>query len=264
MTFPSELLKSLLLANLIVDERSENLFFTPHNFPEVQQKLKNIFDEIQLEKEYSREELSSQNDFFYLNIPISVADTNVEKPTYNYRKVKVEVKQYSSLKEFMKSMFKQIPIKERKVDLFLQTLKFDQEINIDGMESNIIDYYRKELQKMLNNELITQNRKIVKKRSLTDDSIFKHIQMLYVYADMIEGHGYADNKLCVLRVIPWKSSAQSEGIHIRFENPEFYPVCRNYFDSINILINNREHEISFDLDSIEPVYIQFIYLCPRP
>lgn len=259
MTFPSELLKSLLLANLIVDERSENLFFTPHNFPEVQQKLKNIFDEIQLEKEYSREELSSQNDFFYLNIPISVADTNVEKPTYNYRKVKVEVKQYSSLKEFMKSMFKQIPIKERKVDLFLQTLKFDQEINIDGMESNIIDYYRKELQKMLNNELITQNRKIVKKRSLTDDSIFKHIQMLYVYADMIEGHGYADNKLCVLRVIPWKSSAQSEGIHIRFENPEFYPVCRNYFDSINILINNREHEISFDLDSIEPVYIQLLF-----
>lgn len=86
------------------------------------------------------------------------------------------------------------------------------------------------------------------------------LRMLYVYTDIISPHMYADKMLALLRVIPnYIAADQKHGIHLKFNNPEFYPVCKDYFETIEILISNREFDIEFIQYVKNPVYIKLLF-----
>lgn len=92
----------------------------------------------------------------------------------------------------------------------------------------------------------------------TDNLIFEqNIRMLYIYSDIVELRTYAHKKLELLRIIPYRNS--DDGIHIRFENPEFLTLSKSYFDRITIIVNNRERDIKFDKNNYEPVFVQLLF-----
>lgn len=103
------------------------------------------------------------------------------------------------------------------------------------------------------------NRKRRETRNMSAVRDPRELRMLYVYTDIVEGHAYANKNLRVLRVIPYAPDAIYRGIHVCFEKLEFYGLAKKYFDSINLILNNREFEISFTKGSTEPVYAQLIF-----
>lgn len=86
------------------------------------------------------------------------------------------------------------------------------------------------------------------------------LHMLFVYTDIISPHMYANKMFTLLRVIPnYHINDQRNGLHIKFNTPEFYPVCKDYFETIEILISNREYEIELLQHVKNPIYIKLLF-----
>lgn len=85
-----------------------------------------------------------------------------------------------------------------------------------------------------------------------------HLHMIFVFTDIIEPHMYASKWFKLLRTIPNYYSKQTfvDGLWLRFDTPEYYPVSERYIESISISVTNREIPILFHKTNIQPIYIQ--------
>lgn len=94
--------------------------------------------------------------------------------------------------------------------------------------------------------------------SINSAKRLKTLNMLFIYCDLVETHMYANHELRLLRIVPgYRPIASStSGIHLRFHLPEYYPLCKSWFDTISIAIANRGTTIKFDENNIHPIFIQ--------
>lgn len=100
-------------------------------------------------------------------------------------------------------------------------------------------------------------KKLKRSRREINSPFEQNIRMLYIYSDIVDLRIYAHKKLELLRIIPYRNS--ENGVHVRFDNPEFLPLSKSYFDRITIIVNNRERDIKFDQYNYEPVFVQLLF-----
>lgn len=103
----------------------------------------------------------------------------------------------------------------------LEKFKFEEEIR-----NKIVDIMKNQTD--LNHPLTA---------AVTDDSNDTNMHMLYLYTDIIEPHMYANHTFSFLRCIPGCKNNKS-GLHIVHEHLEFYPVSKQFIDTVSIVLTD--------------------------
>lgn len=248
----------------------DKLFNNPNFVHKLKSKIEDIFTLIDCDLFY--EKVTPSSSYFEIDIPIDVDDISLATPSFTYKTVIIENKFYPSLKDFMIEIFKQIPSINRNLKLFINSFNFDDDLNnpMSSFATNrpkLFDFYHDIVFKKLNEMKFDKTTQKRQKRSLvnqrmTESSIQPYsVNMIFVYSDIVNIHAYAEHQLELLRIIPTYDLKEisAHGYHEKFINPEFYPVTRNYFDSISIKIVNREYDLRFNKRNLEPVYIQLLF-----
>lgn len=250
----SILLKNLYYLRVVTDDlrnETENSKLRP--------KFGQIMFQLDL-RFYRSHAIPIHGDYFLMNIPISKEITE-DGDVYSYRQIIIASKKYASVGDFIGEIFEQIPDSQRDKKLFLESMRSDQIFNDKEIENLPVEKLLRDRLKVWIDDQLIDIEKRTKRQVLEMTAVreLDYIQMLYVYSDIVGSHAYSNRRIATLRIIPFTLSARYEGVHVRFDNPEFYPLSRNYFDSIFIWINNREHELTFIIPTIQPVYIQLLF-----
>lgn len=89
-------------------------------------------------------------------------------------------------------------------------------------------------------------------------NLLPHLHMIFVFSDVVGYHWYANKRYKLLRTIPnyYSVNTFNDGLWIRFDTPEYYPVSENYIESISIAVTNREYPINFARNNSQPIYCQ--------
>lgn len=184
-------------------------------------------------------------DYFMVNIPTSIKRKINDHLIFGYQAVMVVVQRYVDLNHFLREMFSQLHEPYEKVKVFLLALQQNITINLFDTPNqlNAIRFYRKILADVIRNKLedeeqLRRANKRRSKRAISIEETIRPIRMLYVYSNIVDPRTY---------------------YYLRFENPEFVQLSKNYFDSITIQITNREHDLKFNSMNYEPVYLQLLF-----
>lgn len=306
------------LDNVVIDSFSE--------------KLAKVMEEIDFNQKYETfKPIDSDSNTFILEFPIEkVVENGIV--SYKSHDVTVEIMKYDSLKDFFNYIVRQVPVKDRHLDVILENLSFDDKDPIfQPQYKTAIEKFKKLFQKVqqkfniknvptpsdssinpldksssLSNNPPTQvpsNKLAEVQTKPLDDSLQlpapsnnsfilpenqqantsvkpvnvppqsqdeqvgdisfiyvplrKQIQMLFVYTDIVNSHTYASKHLKLLRIIPHYNTS-SDGIHLTFDSPEFYPVSKTYFEDISILISNRGKSVHLK-SGVQPIYVQLLF-----
>lgn len=93
------------------------------------------------------------------------------------------------------------------------------------------------------------------KRKKNEKKILNNTHMLFIYSDIVDFSIYTNRLFKILRIVPFFPIRVEKGVHKIYTAPEYYPVSRNFIDSIGIKINNRGESLRFETDDI-PIYLK--------
>lgn len=258
----TDMLLTIFLANLYIDneDRPDN----EHIRRKLYKEFVDISEDLQWQSDYYIQSLpeAEEKNFFMLNVPIDVDNINAENPVFDYRPVFVRANLYFSIKEFMMDLFDQIPYDQKRGDLLMKSIEMDEilhkPIKITRQSVQSVDVDNKNVDNDNDEESRKKRSEKRSRREYKVPIMSNYVQMLHVSTDIICPHAYAYRQLKLLRVIPFSDDVTMSGLHLRFEHLEFFPLIKNYFDSIAIKITNRDNEITFQED-IQPIYLQLFF-----
>lgn len=237
---------------------------------DVDNKVKEIvddfIDELLHRTEYVPNNIPSTENYLKISVPLEVVNDEIVYDLWYFE----YDKEYIDLKTFFKAIFRGIPLGLRKPRLFFKSFILNSNLsdvssNFATKQRSLFNFYNNNVKDILAS--LRDDILYTKKRKREDQyftpqrkKALEYVHMLYVYCDIVTGHAYADQTLDVLRIIPgYTRDVCLRGYYEKFINPEFYPVNKNYFDSISIKINNREDDLSFSEHNFEPVYLQLLF-----
>lgn len=232
------------------------------------------------DQEYVVKEKKPKTDYFNVLIPYD------ENKTDKFITVAVEVKTYEQLKKFMDGLIQQLPKENRNHQFLTKILQNSltdiiqsREKEANNNDSNITSSYTDNtivsqatnLDGALLNSLLGlyqtiksdngSGNKITRSSNLIKDSnnssnISTASQMIYIFSTLIRPHMLSNNSVKILRAIPcYGENTNSIGVHHVYSSPEYYPLEKNYFNSIDInIVASKGNLIEFKNSDI-PVYI---------
>lgn len=192
----------------------------------------------------------------YNYFPIYVPYQETKDGVMSQLRITMPIKKYFSLYEFFHTMIANFPPDHRTPNMLLTIFK---KISLAK------DYDLEVLKQIKNVFLEVANTPII---NHGDDALLErrfsvnhpNLRMLFVYCDIVSSQIYANRMLNLLRVIPfYQSMSVRDGIHIKFDSPEFYPLSKEYFESISIIVSARENEIYFNDSNRNPIYMKLLF-----
>lgn len=93
------------------------------------------------------------------------------------------------------------------------------------------------------------------KRKKNENYILNNTHMLFIYTDIVDFSIYANRLFKLIRIVPFYPLKVNEGVNQLYTAPEYYPLSKNFIDSISIKINNRGEPLRFITEDI-PIYIK--------
>lgn len=257
--------------------------------------LKNIIKNVNvMELPDFKRTVPDTEEYFWIRIPYDKDKLN----KYKYATVGVPIKSYSSLKTFFEQIISTIYTRyrsENMMNLIFEDMndRINTSTNLNAYEKMITDILLEERNLNTNNSANQMNidqddiaqivgstsktRAITIKNHVNDDDddddydengkivsaipyMSKDLRMIFIFSDIISPHMYANKMLTTLRIIPhFEKSDFRNGLHLYFDSPEFYPLSRDWIESISIVITMREYDLSFLQNNINPIYLKLLF-----
>lgn len=171
--------------------------------------------------------------------------------TYKTFSAIVEPKQYKRMHDFLTEIMNQLPPKKRNQNVFIGAL--DRVFReTEGLTEKRDSVYHDSVERTTNTAptaAITQTTSMTVAQLQADTS--GTVNFVYVYTDLIRPRYIASSFARFLRVIPLTADRR----HIRFENIEYVPIERTFFESVSILLTDAYGErIKFNASTI-PTFV---------
>lgn len=275
---PTILFAHLQFDNLARDEGDASLS------KRIGERLSSAFSNIDLNAEQVKRTIPENEEYFTLRVPTEVLCEHDSKLIISSYSTIIEPKKFNSLKDFINDFMVQLPKDSRNMTAILKALDkdphFNKNLSLPGKSgltttykqhfANWLHENRKSSQPQVNSSLSTPpappnlSQAADDSQAVDDPQLLSAAQpnenfcMLFVYSDIVAPHNYAAQNLHLLRVIPHCSNPL-DGVHIRFETPEFFPVSVSVFESISIIVSNRGQSLNFYPTNKHPMYLQLCF-----
>lgn len=219
-------------------------------------KLREIMDTLSVQKIGYTSQKSSDYPFFYLSVPYNINVNN----NYLYHLIQMPIKSYDSLKSFFQEIVERIPPQIRSPQLLFY-IYLDIASGKD-FKIPILKKIKNIFMNVATDDFQIQEEDVqaIDKNILSSFLSVSELRMLFIYSDIVASQIYANRMLNLLRVIPYfNRDVMRDGLHVTFDTPEFYPMSKEYFESVSIIVSSREDEIRFNIYNKNPIYVKLLF-----
>lgn len=185
-----------------------------------------------------------------------------ENKKFKYIPIFMPIKRYQTLHNFFSTMLEQVPLDHRSprmLSIIYRDIATSPHFDIPFLKGISDVFYDVGHSPDYPDDIVIESNDDGE-NMLTSFSNRSEFRMLYIYSDIVSSHTYANRMLNLLRVIPYYDrNTERNGLHIKFDSPEFYPLSKEYFESISIIVSTREYEISFNTYNKNPIYLKLLF-----
>lgn len=242
----------VLLLQSATETDIDSFLSSPLTLQRMQFKLREIINSIFIHKIGYTSLKKKGSKYFLLYVPCDQDDSG----EFRYIKIDMPIKSYKTLHNFFTEMIERIPRESR--DPRMLAVVYKEIASAKDYGIRVIKLIKEIFGEVADDpEFEETDDEILQTRFISSKS---ELRMLYIYSDIVASQIYANRMLTLLRVIPYfDTSVIRNGLHIKFDSPEFYPLSKEYFESISIIISNREDEIVFSPANKNPIYIKLLF-----